>query len=195
MPTISTLDINGHYNDIDDKVCKNEDAGLAEGLTTLKSNSSGFVNNENDYGNLLLSSRALIQFICGNFVCQYCLVVHTPGSFSVSRTGFANWLHYGCKNCCRFDDVDPEVVSSLEGGSPIAEKPCHYSISDYSINMKAVIATQQLGISRNGVEVFGGFLGLSTMNAKWYTKAEQQNGLKEIELGEEIIRRNLQLTC
>ena len=54
-PTISTLDINDHYKDIDEEVRKNEDAGLAEGLATLKSNSSIFVNDKNDDRNLLLT--------------------------------------------------------------------------------------------------------------------------------------------
>ena len=61
------------------------------------------------------------------------------------------------------------------------------------LNVRAVLAAQQLGMGQRGVETVSGLLGINGMAAKWFTGLEERIGVVEIDLGKEIIHENLTL--
>ena len=66
-------------------------------------------------------------------------------------------------------------------------------IVDMELNVRAVLAMQQLGVGQRGLETIGGLLGINGMAARWFTAMEECVGLIQIALTKEIIQENLLL--
>jgi hypothetical protein len=148
--------------------------------------------------NVMLPLSKLIEFMNDSFKCRSCSAVGK--SFVVERYGIAASLFFKCKNCgfetnCRADlcEVLEDEWSKKPPGKKFKDSKVHpVNGSDFELNRKLYLATQQNGGGVKEAKTFAGLLGLhsNALAGRWSLVAEKM-GLEIIELGKEILDKNI----
>jgi hypothetical protein len=161
-----------------------------------------------DGTHVLLPWLGLQEFVEENFVCRYCKKQTNTSVFERLQMGFATSLNYYCSNdkCLHVSKVGGETKETLskdlrtknnyvlqENEEIIPRRLAvrHY-LTDYSVNVKSILAMQQLGHGQAGASVVGASLGLvpNSMAFDW-TSLEERIGVVQIALGRDIIAENI----
>jgi hypothetical protein len=151
-----------------------------------------------DKSYVLLPWVGITNFILDNFKCRECDSFIDKDSISKVQVGLATSLNFFCDNpnCQHIGQLPVETRKGFkdEQTNKGAKKyiTAHQN-SDYSMNLKMVMAMQQLGCSQTGAAVVGGMLLIApnVFNGKW-TPMEEELAKIQVSLGEDIIDKNIE---
>ena len=144
--------------------------------------------------NIILPLDGLMEFLANTFVCKKC----RTKQFNINEVtvGIATSLNFECK-CGAVHSCKAVMRSTVNqyaewGSSPLAQ-PGQIPASSFDLNVKLVQAMQLTGSGASSGATVCGMLDLACnpMRQTW-TKVEEEIGIKEMELGKDILLSNLQ---
>jgi hypothetical protein len=157
--------------------------------------------NEEQATNVTLPLSKLLEFLNTSFKCGSCNSAQAK-KITLERYGIASSIYFKCVNCglatsCRADlryDLETKWESKPPAKHFKDAKVDPVNGSDFDLNNKLYLATQQCGRGLTKAKVFSGVLGMNmnVLRGRWKEILEQI-GLNIIEIGEECIRQNLSI--
>jgi hypothetical protein len=152
--------------------------------------------------NVVIPLSKLLDFIQSSFCCKIC---RSPKhkTITVERYGIASSLYFECSKCnknnqsCRATltaDLEEKWSEKPKSKRFKDAKKDPVNASDFDLNPKLYLTTQQCGGGAQEAKVMAGILGLHTdvLHGRWGGIAETV-GLKIIETGEEILEENINI--
>jgi hypothetical protein len=135
------------------------------------------------------------------FKCRSCSSAKGK-KITVERYGIATSIYFKCENCGSASSCRADLTNDLESrwaAEPPATKfkdakKDTVNASDFELNNKLYLATQQCGRGLTEAKVFSGELGMHTnaLKGRWSDISEAV-GLQIIELGKECTHQNVQI--
>jgi hypothetical protein len=152
--------------------------------------------------NVTLPLSKLHDFVDSLFKCRSCSSAKGK-KITVERYGIATIIYFKCENCGSSSSCRADLTNDLESrwaAKPPATKfkdakKDTVNASDFELNNKLYLATQQCGGGLTEAKVFSGVLGMHTnalLKGRWSDISEAV-GLQIIELGKECTHQNVQI--
>ena len=169
---------------------------LHKNMPTTNNNKN--VVNGNDI-NIIVNYKQLINLMCNNMLCRLCKSKMISDCFHKSSYGIATTVEVMCTSChhrsfLKTPRNKPERLENIK-----KDKDCSKIMvspkrnSTYTLNVRLVLFLQHFGISATVARQLASGLGLSS--GSWtfskYTALEEEIGLHQIKLGEEILDENI----
>jgi hypothetical protein len=153
---------------------------------------------EVDKSYVLLPWQGITDLIVANFRCRECNSSIPSESITKVQVGMATSVNFFCENkeCRHIGQLPAETRKGFKDPR-VNKEPKKYATahrnSDYSINLKMVLAMQQLGCGQAGAAVVGGMLSIApnVFNGKW-SALEEEIAKIQTTLGETIIDENVE---
>jgi hypothetical protein len=170
--------------------------------TSFDFDPSSFDTSNTPITNVVIPLSKLLEFIHSSFACKVCKSPKHK-KITVERYGIASSLYFECSKCnknsqsCRATltaDLEQKWSEKPKSKKFKDAKKDPVNASDFDLNPKLYLATQQCGGGAQEAKVMAGILGLHTdvLHGRWGSIAETV-GLKIIETGEEILEENINI--
>jgi hypothetical protein len=147
-----------------------------------------------DNRNVIIPYDDLISFLDSNFVCEKCKG-NSCLVYERQTCGIATSINMVC-SCGKIGSIKARMRSTGNYYDKWQNRTLTrlYKASEFELNARYLMALQQCGAGENDAAVYAGMLDLavSPIHAGW-TRMEEEIGLEEILLGEQIIDENIEL--
>jgi hypothetical protein len=141
-----------------------------------------------DSSYIILPYGGFLNFEADNFCCRFCFEPLTQTRFEKVQVGFATSINYFC-TCKEIATLEAETKKTVENTNRYAIR---HSVGDYAVNVKLVLALQQIGSGETAAGIIGGMLqiGVNLFRNTW-TRLEEAIGAAQIIVANTVINENI----